>query len=131
MFMPGSYLSCGSRRRGTGGIRGRTALPGPQITGKVETSGRIRWRRRTGVIEIDGSLYSGSGTIVRQAVAYAALTGQPVRVRNARALRRQPGLRPSHLRAIQAIRELVAGTLEGAEVSSQTFSFQPGGAYAP
>lgn len=89
---------------------------------------RIRRLQRTDVIEIDGSLHSGSGTIVRQAVAYAALTGQPVRVRNARALRRHPGLRPQHLRAIQAIRDLVAGTLEGAEVGSRTFSFQPGGA---
>ena len=78
------------------------------------------------MIEIDGSLHSGSGTVVRQAVAYAALTGQPVRIRNARALRRHPGLRPQHLRAIEAIRDLVAGTLEGAKVGSRTFSFQPG-----
>jgi RNA 3'-terminal phosphate cyclase (ATP) len=79
-----------------------------------------------GVIEIDGSLHSGSGTVVRQVVAYAALTGQPVHVRNARALRPRPGLRPQHLRAIEAIHDLVAGTLEAAEVGSQIFSFQPG-----
>ena len=54
------------------------------------------------MIDIDGSAYSGSGTIVRHAAAYAALAGQPVRVRNARARRQPPGLRPQHLRAIQA-----------------------------
>jgi RNA 3'-terminal phosphate cyclase len=64
------------------------------------------------VIEIDGAAHSGSGTIVRQAVACAALTGQAVRVRNTRARRRHPGLRPQHLRAIQAISEL-AGVIRG------------------
>ena len=78
------------------------------------------------MIDIDGSLHSGSGTIVRQAAAYAALTGQPVRVRNARAQR--PGLRPQHLRAIQAIHDLVGGSLDGAEVGSRSFEFRPGNA---
>jgi RNA 3'-terminal phosphate cyclase (ATP) len=80
------------------------------------------------MIDIDGSLHSGSGTIVRQAAAYAALTGQPVRVRNARARRQRPGLRPQHLRAIQAIRDLVGGRLDGAEVGSRSFEFRPGNA---
>jgi RNA 3'-terminal phosphate cyclase (ATP) len=78
------------------------------------------------MIEIDGSVRSGSGVIVRQAVAYAALTGQPVRVRNARARREHPGLRPQHVRAIQAIADLVGGALEGAEVGSGSFAFWPG-----
>ena len=80
------------------------------------------------MIEIDGSLHSGSGTIVRQAVAYAAVTGQPVHVRNARAGRRDPGLRPQHLHAIEAVRELTGGTLTGAEAGSRSFTFRPGGA---
>ena len=78
------------------------------------------------MIDIDGSLHSGSGTIVRQAVAYAALTGQPVRVRNARARRRQPGLRAQHMRAVQAIRDLVGGSLDGAEAGSRSLVFRPG-----
>ena len=80
------------------------------------------------MIEIDGSLYSGSGAIVRLAAVYAALTGQPVRVRNARARRRQPGLRAQHLRAIEAVCELTGGTLDGAEVGSGSFAFGPGDA---
>jgi len=59
------------------------------------------------MIDIDGSLHSGSGAIARQAVAYAALTGRPIQVRNARARRRRPGLHPRHVQAIQAIRDLV------------------------
>ena len=80
------------------------------------------------MIDIDGSSHSGSGTIVRQAAAYAALTGQPVRVRYARARRQCPGLRPQHVRAIQAIRDLVGGSLDGAEVGSRSFEFRPGNA---
>ena len=73
------------------------------------------------MIDIDGSAHCGSGTIVRHAAAYAALTGQPVRVRNARARRQRPGLRPQQLRAIQAIRDLVGGSLDGAAVGSRSF----------
>ncbi len=80
------------------------------------------------MIDIDGSLHSGSGTIVRHVAAYAALAGQPNRVRNARARRRGPGLRPQHLRAIQAMRDLVGGSLDGAGVGSRSFEFRPGNA---
>lgn len=80
------------------------------------------------MIDIGGSLHSGSGVIVRQAAAYAALTGRPVRVRNARARRRVPALRPQHLRAIQAMRDLVGGSINGAEVGSRSFEFRPGDA---
>ena len=78
------------------------------------------------MIDVDGSAHSGSGTVVRNAAAYAALTGQPVRVRNARAQRQRPGLRPQHLRVIQAIRDLVGGSIAGAEIGSRSFEFRPG-----
>jgi RNA 3'-terminal phosphate cyclase (ATP) len=80
------------------------------------------------MIDIDGSLHSGSGAIVRQAVAYAALTGRPVRVRNARARRQVPGLRPQHVQAIVAMRDLVGGSIDGAEVGSRSLEFRPGDA---
>jgi len=78
------------------------------------------------VLEIDGSRYSGSGTIVRQAVGLAALTGMAVRVVNARIKRPKPGLRRQHAQAVEAIRQLVDGTTEGATVGSREFIFQPG-----
>ena len=78
------------------------------------------------MIEIDGSQYSGSGTIVRQAVAFSALTGQPVHIVNARTRRPKPGLRYQHIRVVQAIGELVNGIAEGLSPGSQEIVFRPG-----
>jgi RNA 3'-terminal phosphate cyclase (ATP) len=78
------------------------------------------------MITIDGSQYSGSGTIVRQAVAYSALTGEPIHIINARAKRDKPGLRRQHTRVIEAITELVNGTARGVSEGSQEFYFRPG-----
>lgn len=78
------------------------------------------------MVEIDGALHSGGGSVVRQAVAYAAVTGQPVHLVNVRARRPNPGLRHQHLRAIQAICQLVGGTVEGATLGARAFTFHPG-----
>ncbi len=78
------------------------------------------------MMTIDGAQKSGSGTIVRYAVALAALLGRPLRVINARAKRPKPGLRPQHLAAVRACAELCEGTTEGLSVGSQEFTFVPG-----
>jgi len=75
---------------------------------------------------IDGSSYSGSGTIVRQAVAFSALTGIPIHLVHARAKRTKPGLRRQHMRVIEAIRELVNGKAQGVCEGSQEIHFEPG-----
>lgn len=78
------------------------------------------------MLTIDGSRYSGSGTIVRQAVAFSALTGQAIHLVNARAKRDKPGLRPQHIRVVEAIADLVNGRTEGVALGSQDFTFRPG-----
>jgi len=78
------------------------------------------------MLTIDGSRFSGSGTIVRQAVAFSALTGRSIRVVNARAKREKPGLRPQHLRVIEAVAELVNAGTEGLVQGAQEFTFRPG-----
>lgn len=93
-------------------------------TGCVDVVGLCGGTAR--VIEVDGLRYAGSGSIVRQAAAYAAVTGHAVRVVNARARRPKPGLRPQHARAVEAMRELVGGSLDGVTVGSRTFTFHPG-----
>jgi RNA 3'-terminal phosphate cyclase (ATP) len=78
------------------------------------------------MLTIDGSSYSGSGTIVRQAVAFSALTGIPIHLIHARAKRSKPGLRRQHKRVIEAIRELVNGKAQGIYEGSQEIHFEPG-----
>jgi RNA 3'-terminal phosphate cyclase (ATP) len=78
------------------------------------------------VITIDGAQMSGSGTIVRYAVALAALLGKPIRIINARERRREPGLRPQHVTGVRACAELCGATVEGVEVGCRTFDFVPG-----
>ncbi len=78
------------------------------------------------MLTIDGSRYSGSGTIVRQAVAFSALTGQAIHVVNARAKRDKSGLRLQHIRVVEAIADLVNGRTEGLALGSKDFTFHPG-----
>lgn len=78
------------------------------------------------MITIDGSLYSGSGSIVRQSVGFSALTGQPIHLVNARAKREKPGLRRQHVRVVEAMCELVNGKARGVCEGSQEMLFYPG-----
>ena len=78
------------------------------------------------MIRIDGAQHSGSGTIVRFAVAFAALTREPLHLFNARAKRPKPGLRRQHLAAVRACAELCAAHTEGLAVGAVEFTFTPG-----
>jgi RNA 3'-terminal phosphate cyclase (ATP) len=78
------------------------------------------------MLHLDGSSFSGSGTIVRFGVALAALAGQEVHLTHIRARRDPPGLRPQHLRAVKAVAQLCQGTLAGGTIGSQELTFHPG-----
>jgi len=78
------------------------------------------------MIEVDGSLHSGSGTLLRYSVALATLLGEPLHMTRIRIRRDKPGLRPQHLKAIQACCVFSGGRLEGAEVGSLEISYDPG-----
>jgi len=79
------------------------------------------------MIYVDGAQKSGSGTIVRFAVGLATLLGEELRLTNIRAKREKPGLRPQHLKAVQALRQICQGSLDGGEVGSKEIRFKPGG----
>jgi RNA 3'-terminal phosphate cyclase (ATP) len=78
------------------------------------------------MIEIDGAMYSGSGTILRYGVALATLKGEPLHIVRIRHKRPKPGLRRQHLQAVQASCAISRGKVEGAEVGSQEILFTPG-----
>ena len=79
------------------------------------------------MIYVDGAQKSGSGTIVRFAVGLATLLGEELHLTNIRAKRQKPGLRPQHLKAIQALQQICHGSLDGGEVGSSEIRFKPGG----
>lgn len=77
------------------------------------------------MIEVDGSQKSGSGTILRLAVALAAILGEDLHIYNIRQNRPQPGLRPQHLEAVLTAAKLCDAELERAELNSRKLWFKP------
>ncbi|MEM3519711.1 MAG: RNA 3'-terminal phosphate cyclase [Candidatus Hadarchaeales archaeon] len=78
------------------------------------------------MIEIDGSMGEGGGSVVRVAVSLSAVSQQPVRVFNIRARRSKPGLHPQHLKAIEAVAKLCNARVEGLALGSKEIIFIPG-----
>ena len=77
------------------------------------------------MFEIDGSQKSGSGTILRLAVALAAIKGEPLHITNIRQSRPKPGLKPQHLEAVLTAAKLCNAHLEGATLGSKELWFKP------
>jgi len=77
------------------------------------------------ILEIDGSMGEGGGQVLRYALAFSSLTLRPVRIYNIRAKRDNPGLRPQHLTAVNALREVTGAEVEGARVGSSEIVFKP------
>ena len=84
-------------------------------------------RKELSMIEIDGAQKSGSGALVRVAVALCSLLDRPMRMFRIREKREKQGLRPQHLLAVKACASLTSGRLEGAETGAREFSYYPGG----
>jgi RNA 3'-terminal phosphate cyclase (ATP) len=84
-------------------------------------------------ITIDGSAGEGGGQVLRTALALSLVTGRPFRIDGIRAGRVKPGLLRQHLTAVHAARAVGGARVTGAELGSQTLSFEPneprGGAY--
>jgi RNA 3'-terminal phosphate cyclase (ATP) len=78
------------------------------------------------LLEIDGSQKSGSGTIVRYCCAIASLLNKNIHLFNIREKREKKGLRPQHLKAIEACAEITNGKLQNAYVGSNEIFYYPG-----
>jgi len=77
------------------------------------------------LFEIDGSQKSGSGTILRLAVALAAIKSEPLHITNIRQNRPQPGLKPQHLESVLTAAKLCNAEVEGAHLNSRELWFKP------
>lgn len=77
------------------------------------------------MIYVDGSEKSGSGTIVRYAIAISSLLSASLHLVNIRAKREKSGLRPQHLKAVEACAKMTDGTIEGLTVGSTEIRYFP------
>jgi len=78
------------------------------------------------LIEIDGSQKSGSGTILRLSVAFAAIKGESLHIYNIRQNRPQPGLKHQHLAAVITAAKICGAELKNATLGSREIWFYPG-----
>lgn len=77
------------------------------------------------MLEVDGSFGEAGGQILRTAIALSAVTGQPCKIYNIRAKRKNPGLQAQHLEAVKAIAKLCDANVKGAELHSTELEFSP------
>ena len=77
------------------------------------------------MLVIDGAYGEGGGQILRTSVALAAILGQPIRIENIRAGRKNPGLAAQHLTALRAAAMVCDATLTGDELGSTRLIFEP------
>jgi len=78
------------------------------------------------MLTIDGSFGEGGGQILRSSLTLSLVTGTPVEIINIRAGRKQPGLRPQHVRAVAAARTISRARVEGDKPGSDRLRFEPG-----
>lgn len=76
------------------------------------------------MLTIDGR--TGGGQLLRTALSLAAVTDTAFELENIRADRPDPGLKPQHLTAIQAVAKLCGAEVSDAEADSEELAFEPG-----
>jgi len=77
------------------------------------------------MIQVDGSMGEGGGSVLRLAVAFSILSNEPVHIFNIRKNRSNPGLATQHLAGIKALQELSGSRVEGAELRSTELRIYP------
>ena len=77
------------------------------------------------IIEIDGSFGEGGGAIIRLSAAFSILFNQPIRIKNIRANRPNPGLRTQHLLGLKTLAELTNSQLSNCKVGTKEITFVP------
>ena len=79
------------------------------------------------MIKLDGKYGTGGGALVRTALALSTLTGKPFAVDNIRAGKGDGGgLKPQHLHAIKALKEICGAETNQIEIGTKELTFTPG-----
>jgi RNA 3'-terminal phosphate cyclase (ATP) len=78
------------------------------------------------MLEIDGSIGEGGVQILRSSLTLSVVFSEPFRIINIRAGRKNPGLQPQHLKAVEAAGKISGAKVRGAEIGSPEVTFSPG-----
>lgn len=77
------------------------------------------------MLEIDGSMGEGGGSVLRLSLALAAVKTKPIKIYNIRVNRSNSGLGNQHLSGVKALKKLTNAEVEGAELRSEKVTFKP------
>ncbi len=77
------------------------------------------------LVEIDGAIGEGGGQVLRTALSLSIITQRPLLLSHIRARRSQPGLKPQHLKSVDAAAAISKAEVDGAQLNSQTLTFKP------
>jgi RNA 3'-terminal phosphate cyclase (ATP) len=77
------------------------------------------------LIEIDGSLGEGGGSIIRISSALSAITSQPIHISNIRANRSKTGFAAQHLNAVISASQISQAISKGLVIGSPDLKFHP------
>jgi len=77
------------------------------------------------LMEIDGSFGEGGGQIVRTAVTLSCILNKPIKIKNIRQGRSNPGLKPQHLAILKILKKICDASLDNVKVGSTDFEFVP------
>jgi RNA 3'-terminal phosphate cyclase (ATP) len=83
------------------------------------------------VLVIDGSYGEGGGQILRTSLSLSIILKQPIRLKNIRARRKNPGLAAQHLTAVRAAAMIGEAAVVGDELGSTELLFEPGAGAIP
>ncbi len=77
-------------------------------------------------LKIDGSFGEGGGQILRTAITLSCIMNQPIIVENIRKNRKNPGLKPQHLTALNILKKICNANFDKVKIGDTSLTFIPG-----
>jgi RNA 3'-phosphate cyclase len=77
------------------------------------------------ILEIDGSFGEGGGSILRLSAAFSILYNLPIKIKNIRANRSQPGLRLQHVLGLKTLSDITGSNLSNCDVGTKVITLFP------
>jgi len=77
------------------------------------------------LIEIDGSFGEGGGQIVRTAVTLSCILNKPIKIKNIRKGRKNPGLKPQHISILKILKKVCGANIDDVKIGSTDLQFFP------